>query len=110
MGIRIGDELAYVTDTVVDEGTVGLARGTKLLLHEVWMTDDELATDEVGAVNHSNVSGVAEIAKAAGVDRLMMIHNHPKRTAEELSDMAREIQRLSGIDVVVPIEAQVYDL
>jgi hypothetical protein len=44
------------------------------------------------------------------VDRLMMIHNQPKRTAEELSDMAREIQRLSGIDVVVPLEAQVYDL
>ncbi len=110
MGIRIGDELAYVTDSVVDEGTVGLARGTKLLLHEVWMTDDELATDEVGAVNHSNVSGVAEIAAEAGVGRLMMIHHHPKRTAEELSDMAREIQRLSGIDVVVPLEAQVYDL
>ena len=43
VGVRLGDALAYVTDTSPDPATVELARGVDLLLHEVWKTDAEAA-------------------------------------------------------------------
>lgn len=109
MGIRVGDELTYVTDSTVEEGTADLARGTRLLLHEVWLTDEELAADEEGALNHSNVSGVAGVAKEAGVELVWMIHHQPKRSALEIEQMAREIQRQAGIGVVAPAEGKLYE-
>jgi ribonuclease BN (tRNA processing enzyme) len=110
MGIRIGDDITYVTDTVVDDGTIDLARDVKLLMHEVWMTDAELETDEVGALNHSHVSGVARIAREANVGRLMVTHHHPKRTAAEVVSLARDVEKLAEREVIVPEESRVYEV
>jgi len=110
MGIRIGDDIAYVTDTTADEGTIDLARNVKLLMHEVYITDSELETDEISARNHSHVSGVARIAREANVGRLMIMHHHPRRTPAEVADMARAVEKLAGIEVIVPEESKVYDL
>ena len=110
MGIRIADEIAYVTDTVADDGTIDLARNVKLLMHELWMTDDELETDEIGARNHSHLSGVARIAREANVGRLMVMHHHPKRSAAEVADMARAVEKLAETEVIVPEESKVYEL
>ena len=38
-GFRIGDALAFVTDTAFDEGSAELARGVDHLVHEAWSTD-----------------------------------------------------------------------
>jgi ribonuclease BN (tRNA processing enzyme) len=110
MGIRIGNDITYVTDTVVDDGTVDLAKGVKLLLHEVWMTDDEFRADKFGATQHSYVSGVARIAKAADVGRLMITHHQPKRVAAEVADMARGIEKLAEREVMVPEESRCYEI
>lgn len=110
MGIRIGDDIAYVTDTVADDGTIDLARNVKLLMHEVWMTDDELETDKIGALNHSHVSGVARIAREAKVGRLMVMHHHPKRTAAEVADLGRAVEKLAEREVIVPEESRRYEI
>ena len=61
MGIRIGDDIAYVTDTVADEGTIDLARNVKLLMHEVYLTDSELKTDAINAAKMASMSARAAL-------------------------------------------------
>lgn len=110
MGIRLGDDIAYITDTIPDEGTIDLVRGVKLLLHEVWMTDGEVERDEVGRREHSNASAVAQIGKAAGVGRIMMIHHKPGRSPEEIEEIRRSMEDLAEREVIAPVEGRVYEV
>ncbi len=106
IGIRIGDEIAYVTDTVVDPENARHMRGVKLLVHELWFTDEEVRAQ--GPRGHSHVSGVAELARIAGVERLMAVHHQPKRTGEEIRAMCEAVGRLAGVPAPVPREGEVY--
>ncbi len=91
VGLRIGDRLAYVTDTVADDATIGLVAGVEMLLHEVWTG----AGGDPAAHGHSAADQVARIAREAGVGRLMPVHLHPARSPAELDALAREARRLS---------------
>lgn len=110
MGIRITDSLAYVTDTAVDEATAEFVRGTGLLLHEVWLTDAEAENDADQRSKHSYASGVAQIAAQAAVGKLMPIHHHPRRSHAGICTLAEEMEMLSGIEVTVPQEGEMYHL
>ncbi|KAB2958232.1 MAG: MBL fold metallo-hydrolase, partial [Thermoanaerobaculia bacterium] len=66
-GLRLGDELAYVTDTVCDPATVAFARGVGSLLHEVWLTDEESTRDAAARTGHSAAGEVADLARRARV-------------------------------------------
>lgn len=110
MGMRLGDDVAYVTDTIVDEGTIDLVRGVKLLLHEVWMRDEEVERDEVGRREHSYMTGVAEIGEKANVGKIMMIHHKPGRSPDEIDEMRRSMEEVSGRTVIAPEETQVYEV
>jgi ribonuclease BN (tRNA processing enzyme) len=109
-GVRIGDGIAYVTDTTIEQNTEVFARGVNLLLHEVFLTDAEAEQDPVERSRHSYVSAVAQLAKRAGVTRLMPIHHNPWRTNAEISRMVREMEPLAGVEVLVPEEGRVYEL
>ena len=85
IGIRVGDELAYCTDTAYDEATVDFARGARLLLHEAFYaaptTDDR---------THAAAGEAGRIAAAAGVERLVLVHVHPLlEDDDELARFAR---------------------
>ena len=110
VGVRIGDAIAYVTDTPVEETTQTFVQGVKLLLHEVWLTDEEAEQDEAEREKHSYVSGVAEIAEHAKVGSLMPIHHHPKRSDAEIQKLGHEMEALAGVEVIVPQEGKVYPL
>jgi ribonuclease BN (tRNA processing enzyme) len=110
VGVRIGDGIAYVTDTPVEETTQRFVQGVKLLLHEVWLTDKEAEQDEAERKKHSYVSGVAQISKGAKVGRLMPIHHHPKRLDTEIHELGQKIEALSGAEVIIPQEGKVYPL
>ena len=110
IGIRIGDTLAYVTDTVIDPATVEFVRGVKLLLHEVWLTAEEAAESDPSPTGHSDAGAVADLARAAGVGRLWVVHHHPRRSAAELARMATAMQLRAGLPVEVPGEGEVYEL
>ncbi len=110
IGIRIADAIGYITDTIVDEATVELVRGTKLLLHEVWLTDSEAKCDEEQRSMHSYLSGVAQIVRRAGVSEFMPVHHKPKRSHADICNMAKELEVLAGIKVTVPLEGEVYQL
>jgi ribonuclease BN (tRNA processing enzyme) len=110
MGIRLGDEIGYITDTIPDEGTTELVKGVKLLLHEVWMADDEVGADEIATREHSNASAVARIGKEAGVGRIMMIHHRPERTAEQIEEMRQSMEGEAGREVIAPVETHAYEI
>jgi ribonuclease BN (tRNA processing enzyme) len=73
LGLRFGDELAWVTDTAYDLGSVELAAGCQMLAHEAWFTEDAPRNPEI----HSSAAQAAEIATAAQVSQLMLIHLPP---------------------------------
>jgi ribonuclease BN (tRNA processing enzyme) len=69
-GFRVGDRLAYCTDTEFDPETIRHAAGVTTLLHEAW--------EPVGAERgHTSGDEVGVIAAEAGVSRLLLTHNHP---------------------------------
>ncbi len=106
IGVRLGDQLAYVTDTVADDMTVGFVAGVELLLHEVWTG----AGGDPAAHGHSAADQVARIAREAGVRRLMPVHLHPARSPAELEALVRELEgSLEGsVDVLLPEEGRTY--
>lgn len=110
VGVRIGDALAYVTDSVIDPATVEFVRGVKLLLHEVWLTAEEAAETDPAPTGHSGAGAVADLARAAGVGRLWVVHHHPRRSAADLARMAAAMQERAGLPVEVPVEGAVYEL
>ncbi len=38
------------------------------------------------------------------------MHHHPKRSAAEVADMARAVEKLAQTQVIVPEESKVYEL
>ena len=72
-GLRVGDELALITDTAYDEGGVALAAGVRHLLHEAWSSSDA----PQAADNDATGSDAARIAADAGVGQLTLIHLNP---------------------------------
>jgi ribonuclease BN (tRNA processing enzyme) len=85
LALRIGDALAYCTDTAADPSNADFAEGAGLLLHEAWYpqasTNDE---------THTASGEAGRIAREAGVRRLVLIHVNPLlRSDEELALAAR---------------------
>jgi len=73
LGLRFGDELAWITDTAYDPGSESFARGCRLLAHEAWFTRSAPRNPDI----HSSGEQAAKVAAAAGADRLLVIHLPP---------------------------------
>ncbi|MHC4398275.1 MAG: MBL fold metallo-hydrolase [Planctomycetota bacterium] len=78
-----GRSMAYVTDTAasVDADYVEKIRGVDLLLHECYFPDAH--ADWAERTCHSCTTPVAEVAKAAGVGRLVLVHINPLTTDDD---------------------------
>jgi ribonuclease BN (tRNA processing enzyme) len=79
LGIRIGDELTWCTDTEGDPGTVDFAAGCRVLAHDAW--------GPPAAPGHAEPADAARVARAAGVPALVLIHVPP--LADEADMQAR---------------------
>lgn len=84
-----GRSLAYVTDTTArhDADYLQHIRGVDVLVHECYF-NDELA-DKAELTGHSCVTPVAQLARAAGVGRLILTHVNPLAPAAVPLDLAR---------------------
>src|ERR1051325_7507553 len=69
---RPGKAIAYCTDTRPFAGTVELARGVDLIVHEATYTDD--MAYEARDYGHSTASQAAQIARDAEARRLLITH------------------------------------
>jgi ribonuclease Z len=72
-----GRSMAYVTDTIADPRAdyVERLRGVDLLVHECYFPDGK--AQWATQVGHSHTTTVAEVARAAGVGRLLLTHIDP---------------------------------
>jgi ribonuclease BN (tRNA processing enzyme) len=110
IGLRIGHALAYLTDRAMDPDDARHVRGVDLLLHEVWLTDAEAATNPEKLAIHSSAGAVADFARLAGVARLMPMHHHPARSEEALTTLCADMATRAGLPVIRPVEGQAYPL
>ena len=78
-----GHSMAYVTDTSADAQAAYVAkiRGVDLLVHECYFPDDR--ADWAQKTGHSHTTSVAEVARQAGVKRLVLVHFDPRSTADD---------------------------
>lgn len=108
VGLRVGDQLAYCTDTAGEEGTVALVRGVGLLLHDLWVDDDEAARHPRLIEGHSACGQVAKIAEQAEVGALAPIHHHPERDAESLAVLHRQLADATSMPNIEMVEGVPY--
>jgi ribonuclease BN (tRNA processing enzyme) len=94
--------LAYVTDTTasMEADYIEKIRGVDLLVHEAYFAEDR---DDLPAITgHSALRAVAEVAAAAEVGRLVLVHIDPQtdeETSFDLSAARRTFPRTElGID------------
>lgn len=78
-----GHSMAYVTDTTASPSAdyVEKIRGVDLLIHECYFPDEqaELALH----TGHSHTTPVAQVARRAGVGRLVLVHINPLATKDD---------------------------
>jgi ribonuclease Z len=96
IGFRLdwpGHCMAYVTDTSAapDSQYIRAIRGVDLLVHECYFSDAH--ADWATLTGHSHTMPVAEVARRAGVGRLVLTHINPLATEDDPVgvDVAREI-------------------
>lgn len=82
---RLDDALCYCTDTGHDPGNAEFAAGCALLLHEAWSTED------ASVLGHSSAAQAGDIARQAGVQKLLLIHLPPDRGAGTLLAQAAAV-------------------
>jgi ribonuclease BN (tRNA processing enzyme) len=91
LGFRLdwpGHSMAYVTDTTAsaDAEYVAQIRGVDLLVHEAYFAQD--SGDLPAITGHSCLLPVAEVAAAAGVGRLVLVHIDPQLPSDAAFDLA----------------------
>ncbi len=95
-----GRALVYATDIeAVGKGfedVVRFAQGAAVLVHDAQYTDEEYAAARKGKVGwgHSTVRIAAEVARAAGVERLLLFHHDPSHDDRALVELVRQARRV----------------
>lgn len=109
VGMVVDGRLAYLTDCEMEPPSAAFARGVELLLHEVWLTDAQVAGG-VKLHGHSTVEQVARLATACGAGALMPVHHHPARDAAGLGEIAGLLAAETAVPIVLPEEGREYRL
>jgi ribonuclease Z len=83
LGIRVGDELMWCTDTEADSGTADFARGVRVLAHDAWGPPP--------APGHAEPAAAARVAVQTGAERLVLIHVPPNADEGDLHARAAAV-------------------
>ncbi|HEX3870786.1 MAG TPA: MBL fold metallo-hydrolase, partial [Pirellulales bacterium] len=86
VGFRLdwpGRSMAYVTDTIAraDAPYIEHIKGVDLLVHECYFPDSQ--TEFAMTTGHSHVTPVAEVAAAANVGKLVLVHVWPRPNVDD---------------------------
>jgi phosphoribosyl 1,2-cyclic phosphodiesterase len=114
-GYRIEDDGAafvYFSDNEVDiapaeilEGIIGLAEGADLLLHDCQYFEPEYHVRQ--GWGHSTPRQVLQVARAAGVRRVMLFHHDPSHSDEQVEALAEEARGMAGeIEILISREGE----
>jgi ribonuclease Z len=86
---RPGRKVVITGDTRPVEAVIQLASGASVLVHESTFADSEQA--RAVETGHSTAREAAEVARAAGVDTLVLTHLSSRHSWRELRDEARQV-------------------
>jgi len=93
--------MAYVTDTTAaaDADYIERIRGVELLVHEAYFAEDD--GDLPAITGHSCLADVAQVAAAAEVGLLVLVHIHPQLERDDDLDLgaARRIFKNTEVGV-----------
>lgn len=109
---RPGRTVVYTGDTRPAQAVIDAARGADLLVHEATFQDLEI--DRARETGHSTAREAAEVARAAGVQRLALTHISP-RYSLDAGDLLKEARALfpdtviarDGMEIEVPFRDEV---
>ncbi len=73
--------LAYITDTTAPGDYARFVRGVDILVHECYFPDSQMEWAE--KTGHSAATSVAQLAAAARVGRLFLVHVDPRRADDD---------------------------
>ena len=95
LGFRLGDRLAFMTDTAYDPAAAEFAAGVDVLVHEAWCKGqgdpEEL---QRGLAGHTSAEDAARVARDAGAGELLLSHLTPLRDEVYYAEM---LARARGI-------------
>jgi ribonuclease BN (tRNA processing enzyme) len=106
IGVRLGDSIAYLTDTPTDMSAINFVSGVNVLLHEVWLSGEERRASHPELAKHADAPSVRLFALASRIGMLLPIHNHPSKSNEALMKLWDELEDESYV-VHRPIEGEV---
>jgi ribonuclease BN (tRNA processing enzyme) len=78
-GIRVGDELALITDTAYEAESADFARAVAHLLHEAW----SVSVNPVGQAGDATAAEAGLVAREAGARHLTLVHINPQLAGED---------------------------
>lgn len=113
-----GHSLVYATDTEGyrggDQRLIAFARGADLLIHDTQYGEEEYAAPGFPKQGwgHSTPEMAIEVARAAGVPRLVLFHHDPVHSDEQVRALERAAQAIfpesvaayEGLTLTVPAE------
>jgi phosphoribosyl 1,2-cyclic phosphodiesterase len=81
-----------------DRRLIEFARGADLLVHDAQYTEEEYGAGEVPRQGwgHSTVAMACEVAREAGVGRLLLTHHDPVRTDADVDAIEQAADRMLG--------------
>ena len=109
VGYRVaqnGSTLVFSADTRPCRAVVEHSRGADLLIHEAYGTKDK--SEWAHTVGHSSASEAGEVARAAGVDRLVLTHLREGRFADP-KELAAEAASAFGGPVEVARDLDTFE-
>ena len=92
VGLRVDDQLAFITDTPYEPSSSKLADGVIHLLHEAWSSSQE----PISADRDATAADAARVAREAGATDLTLIHLNPTLDdfAPLIEDATRTFERV----------------
>jgi ribonuclease BN (tRNA processing enzyme) len=91
--------MAYITDTTAELGAayVEKIKGVDLLLHESYFAED--GGDFARRIGHSWLSNVVDVAAAANVGRLVLIHIDPMIEDDSVFDLQKSRRTFGNVEI-----------